>query len=66
MYLISALTSLHAGIMAQENNLKHNEYVFIPYNANVRDKLLIGRRGIPKEKLIGDFTEEEIAMLTME
>lgn len=70
MFLISCEKYEHAVSIAQDRNLKRTEWLYVPWEPKrLRSEKLVGRHNVPKEKLIGFFSNEEIeeiSLFTME
>lgn len=63
-YLISASDPAEAREMADQKNIPWDHCIYVPKNPGYRWDKIVGRHNLPKDNLIGSFSEEELAYLT--
>lgn len=66
IWFISASSYEEALNIAKEKNFKPRTWKYVPIDKKLRFMAISGFHGIPKENLIGTFSEEEILYLTIE
>ena len=62
--LISEDTLAKATLIARRHNLRPRNWLYIPFDAERRERAIMGRRGYTESQLIGSFTPNEIKELT--